>query len=508
MKFLSASQMYKADEATILNKPISSIDLMENAGLLCFKWIVDNLTIENRSIYIFCGIGNNGGDGLVIARRLIQSGYKVCTFVVNFSKNRSGDFTTNYNRLIDQGHPIIEINKKSDLPDINKNEFIIDAIFGIGLSRKPKGLVKEVIQHLNVSGAEIISIDFPSGLPTDRSTNDQEFHVPDKESIVKANVTLSFQNPKLALVLPENQDYCGDWQLLNIGLDKSFINSLESKYCLIEKKFIKEIFIKRSKFSHKGTFGHSLIVGGSFGKIGATVLASKAALKIGSGLVTAYVPKCGYQIVQISIPEVMVEVDGENKLEFFNYKTQPNAIGIGIGMGVEEKTVVGFKNFLKENKLPLVIDADALNILSNQSGLLELVPNNSIFTPHPKEFERLVGKWDNDYNKLEKLIAFSEKYKSVVVLKGAYSAIAYQGRIYFNSTGNPSLATAGSGDVLTGIITGLIAQNYSALNASILGVYIHGKTADIALENNFSMESFTASDCIHFIGEAINDLSK
>ncbi len=499
MKILSSKQMYQADLATIQKKPILSLNLMEHASLLCFNWISNYLTNKNQIIHIFCGIGNNGGDGLVIARKLIQNKYEVKTYIVNFSNKRSDDFIVNYNRLLKLKHKPNEINSFDDFPLIKNNELIIDAIFGIGLSRSPEGFVKELIQCINESNTNTISIDLPSGLFS-------ESHVFDTDAVVRSTEVLTFQNPKIAFLIPDNQKYIKNWHVLDIGLDQDEINSMETNYYIIDKSKIRSIYTKREKFSHKGTFGHSLIIGGSYGKIGAVVLASKAALKIGSGLVTAYIPKCGYEIVQTSIPEVMVEVDAEEQLEFFNYKSKATVIGIGVGIGTGEKTCIGFRKFLKENRLPLIIDADGLNILAKHNELLSLIPENSVLTPHPQEFKRLVGKWKNDYEKIEKLIEFSSNIDCVIVLKGAYTAIAFQNKIYFNTTGNPALATAGSGDVLTGIITGLIAQKHSPLNAAILGVYLHGKTADIAIENNQSMETFTASDCIDYFGKVFKGL--
>lgn len=499
MKILSAKQFYLADQATIKDKSISSTELMEQAGKKAFEWVIANVHGDKPIFNIFCGVGNNGGDGLVITRKLLEANYHVNTFIVNFSENRSTDFQVNLNRLTKLEYVPKEINKIDEFPELSKNEIIIDAILGIGISRLPKGFVKEIIVRMNTAKATIISIDLPSGLFP-------ESPITDFESVIKADYTLSFQNPKLAFFLVENRNFCNKWVLLDIGLEKSFIASLKSDYQTIDKKLVHSIYRPREKYSHKGDYGHSLIIGGSFGKIGAVVLASKAALKIGCGLVTAYIPKCGYSILQTANPEVMVEVDDENYLQFFNFKTEPKVIGIGIGMGTHLKTKNGFEKFLKENKKPLVIDADALNILSNQKELLELIPKNSILTPHPKEFMRLVGKWENDYEKLELLKKFSLKYDCIVILKGMYSALAYQNKIYFNTTGNSALATAGSGDVLTGIITGLIGQNYTAIEACIIGVYIHGRTADLAIAENESKESFIASECINYFGNIFNEI--
>ena len=499
MKILNADQMYQADKATIEKKPISSIDLMENAATKCFKWIVDYFPDKDKIIHVYCGIGNNGGDGLVIARKLIQEYYQVKTYIVNFSVKRSSDFIENYNKLVEINHPILELYEESLIPEMHKEELIIDAIFGVGLTRSPEGFVKEIIKKINKTKASVISIDLPSGLFADSL-------VTDKNSVVKATNTLTFQNPKLALLLPDNGCFSKDWELLDIDLDTDFINNLSTDYCTIDKGMVQSIYKPRQKFSHKGTFGHSLMIGGSFGKIGAMVLASKAALKSGSGLVTAYLPKCGYEILQTAIPEVMVEVEDEEYLHYFNFKMKPNVIGIGMGLGTHSKTQIGLEIFLKENDKKLVIDADALNILSKNQDFIKYIPENSVITPHPKEFERLVGSWKNDFEKLDKLLEFSTKHKIVVILKGAYTAIAYQHKIYFNTTGNPALATAGSGDILTGIITGLIAQNYSPFEASILGVYLHGRSADIAIKNNCSQETFIASDTLRYLPEAFKEL--
>ena len=326
-----------------------------------------------------------------------------------------------------------------------------------------------------------------------------------KNAVLNAGHILTFQTPKLAFLLPENKDFINTWEVIDIGLDVDFIESLKPQNNYITKIDVLPLYKPRNKWSHKGTYGHSLIIGGSFGKIGAVTLASKAALTIGSGLVSAYVPKCGYNIIQISVPEVMVEVDNDSALEYFNFKTKATVLGIGPGMGTVEKTAMGFELFIKENKLPLVIDADAINLLSKNKQLLQYLPKDTILTPHPKELERLVGTWENDYNKLEKITKLSKDFNLIIILKGTHTIVVNGDSKYFNSTGNPALATAGSGDVLTGIITGLIAQGYKPLNAAIFGVYLHGKTADIAIQNS-PYETFTASTILDYLSNAMLDL--
>lgn len=392
----------------------------------------------------------------------------------------------------------MEVHQGDEFPVIKKEDLIIDAIFGIGLKRTPKGFTKDYIQHMNDSGAKVISIDIPSGLFA-------ESHVKDREAVVKSSYVLSFQCPKLAFLLPDHQSFIKYWEVLDIELDPVYLEQVETKYQFVDHKFISDFIKTRERFSHKGTFGHSLLIGGSFGRVGAMILASKAALKAGSGLVSTYIPKCGYTAMQASNPEVMVEVDDEKYLQFFNVKTKPDAIGIGPGLGTHLKTKKGFVEFVMKCKVPLVLDADGLNIISEYDDLLKIIPKDSILTPHPKEFKRLVGAWTNDYEKLAKQIELSSELQCVVVLKGAYTSIAHHGKLYFNSSGNPGLASAGSGDVLTGIIAGLLAQGYSSLEAAILGVYIHGRSADLAIVSTESMESLTAMDCITYLGKVFNE---
>lgn len=493
MKILSSSDIYKADQATIEKTPISSTDLMERAGQKCVDRILNHGLDPSLQVHIFCGMGNNGGDGLVIARLLFEKGYKIKPYIVKVSKRSSRDFQINLKRLIRIGIVPQEIDDVKNFPVIICGELVIDAIFGIGLKGNPAGLARTVIQKINQSGAKIIAIDIPSGLFSESPVTDQE-------AVIRADLALTFQNPKLAYVLPENQYFIKNWEVLDIGLDPASIEAAESIYHIVDFESVKDILKIRDKFSHKGTHGHALIIGGSFGKIGAAILASKAALKTGSGLVTAYIPKCGYTALQTSTPEIMVEVDDENYLQHFNFKTKATAIGVGVGMGTHSKTKNGFEAFLRRNEMPLVIDADAINMLAAHQELSDLIVRGNILTPHPKEFERLVGPWKNDYDKLDKLLAFSKKHQCLVVLKGTYTTISYQGSMYFNTSGNAGLATAGSGDVLTGIITGLLAQGYEPLDAALLGVYVHGRSADLGIKLNESMESFTASDCIEHLG--------
>ncbi len=500
MKLFSKEQIYEGDKLTTERQNISSTDLMERAGTQIFNWIHTRMQGAQVPIHIFCGIGNNGGDGLVLARHLITHGYNVITYIVNCSDKRSKDFLINYDRIknVTKDWPKM-LTCQADFPEFYADDIIVDAIFGIGLNRPPNDWVQELFQKFKVSKAFTLSIDIPSGVYTDKS-------VENENAAVHANYTLSFQSPKLVFFLPETAKYTVQWEALDIGIDKDYLMQTETEVELISKMEVLPLYKPREKFSHKGDFGHVMILGGSYGKIGSVNLASSAALRSGAGLVTAYIPKCGYQSLQTALPEVMViSDDSEASISNINFDIEPSVIGIGVGLGTTAETAKTFESFLKMNKVPLVIDADGLNLLSKKKILLKLVAKQTILTPHPKELERLVGKWSDDFDKLKKVKAFSKKYDVIVIIKGAYSITVYEDKLYINTTGNPGMATAGSGDVLTGMISGLVGQGYEPLAAGIFGTYLHGKSADISVED-YGYQSLIASHIIETMGKAYIDL--
>ncbi|WP_394973190.1 NAD(P)H-hydrate dehydratase [uncultured Croceitalea sp.] len=501
MKIFNAQQIYEADDFTINKQQITSDALMERAAESIFNWVNTRLQGAQVQIHLFCGIGNNGGDGVALARHLVENGYAVNVYVVNYSEKRSKDFLINLDRLKERKLWPEFLDSDCEFPEINHEDIIVDAIFGIGLNRAPNNWVAKLINHINDSAAFILSIDVPSGLFLDR--------VPEnRENVIRANHVLSFQAPKLVFFLPQTGGFLNQWELLDIGLDQEYLHKTETEFKFIGKPEVLPMYIPRLKFSHKGNYGHALIVGGSYGKIGAVNLAALACLKVGSGLVTAYIPKCGYVPLQTSLPEVMVLTDEDDDLiSKINVSNDYATVGIGVGLGRDKKTVKAFSTFLNDNKSSLVIDADAINIIAETPELLKKIPQQSIFTPHPKELERLLGKWENDFDKLDKAKAFSKKYDCILVIKGAHTITIYQDKGYVNSTGNPGMATAGSGDTLTGIITGLVSQSYSPLYASIFGVYLHGLAGDIAVSET-GYESLTATTIINNIGRAFMELFK
>ena len=499
MKIFTAHQIYEADKSTIEKQQTSSDELMERAATKLFEWLHARLRGTQVILKLFCGIGNNGGDGLVLARLLHEHGYSIQVFVVNYSEKRSKDFLLNLERLKDRKLWPDFLNEESEFPPISPDDIIVDAIFGIGLNRAPSTWVGNLIMHVNNSRAFVLSVDIPSGLPMDKGPWNPDY-------AIRASYVLTFQAPKLVFFLPETGVYVNQWELLDIGLDPEYLQATETNFELIGRPEVLPLYRPRLKFSHKGNYGHAIIVGGSYGKIGAVQLASDACLSSGSGLVTAFVPRCGYQSIQTALPEIMVLTDdGEKIISEISFPFDPTVVGIGMGIGVDRVTAEAFGVLLKSMDRPMVIDADGLNILAQNPKMIEDVPAFSVLTPHPKELERLVGKWTDDFEKLEKVKAFSSHYNVVVVIKGAHTITVYKDKGFVNTTGNPGMATAGSGDVLTGMITGLMAQGYAGLHAAIFGVYLHGLAGDLGVSEK-GYEALKASTIVENIGNAFMEL--
>jgi ADP-dependent NAD(P)H-hydrate dehydratase / NAD(P)H-hydrate epimerase len=500
MKLFTAAQIRACDAFTIHASGISSLDLMERAAASCTDWLVSNLPKESLFV-VLCGTGNNGGDGFAIARMLHRNGYGVKSFLVRFSPVLSPDCEINLDKLKEIDPALVEeVPAETFITDIPEHIVIIDAIFGTGLNRPVEGWMANFIQHINELPNKKIAIDIPSGLPAD--------NVPTEEAaIIKADDTLSFQFWKRSFLHPETGKYVGNVHLLDIRLDETFIRSTHTNYQVIDNPVIRKHFRKRDKFSNKGTHGTALFVGGSYGMMGAICLATKAAYRAGAGKVRAVVPQEGYHVFQTLVPEALCITNGEKFILRVKDWSGADAIGIGPGLGKDEKTIEAVARLLEQCKEPLVIDADALNIIAGKPELLNDIPAGSILTPHPKEFERLFGETVNSMMRVEHARTQAMKYNIVIVLKDRYTTvITPEGECWYNSTGNAGLATSGTGDVLAGMITALVAQKYDSVSAAMIAVYIHGLAADIALENQ-SMESMIASDVIDNIGRAFKTLA-
>lgn len=496
MKLLSAQQVRDWDAYTIMHEPVSSIDLMERAASaftarLCAmkeEWG------EQERVFVFCGPGNNGGDGLAIARMLAERGKALQVFILKAEKY-SADLTTNLQRL-GKHTPVAYLDEQSTLPAITARDLVIDALFGTGLNKPLTGFAATLVQHINRSGCTVVAVDIPSGLPADLFAADTL----QPDFVIRASHTLTFQLPKQSFLQAEASPFTGEVHVLDIGLHPSYLEQMVSHHVYLTREELPGIR-QRQLFAHKGQFGHAVCIGGSYGKLGAAVLMSKACLQTGCGLVTAFVPKVGYTILQSAFPEAMVMTDDElYEIRNFPDVSSFTAIGIGPGLGMHEYTAKSFHQWIAAVNKPCVIDADALNIcakLLTEHHDTFRFPRHAVLTPHPKEFDRLAGLSKNSGERLEKQLRFAEKHQVYVVLKGAHTSIATPaGELFFNTTGNPCMATAGSGDVLTGVITSLLAQGYSPEDAALLGVYLHGAAGDHAAENRATI---LASDIIESV---------
>lgn len=502
MKIPTIRNAREADVFTIENEPITSVNLMERAASTAFGWIEDKLNHQTETdVKIFCGMGNNGGDGFVLGRLFCQKHYDVEVFLVHVGEKMSHDCQVNYERLKTLNPSVIhDVFSKNDFPEISDSDVVIDAMFGSGLTRPLEGLAAEMVEHLNNNQAIRIAIDIASGLNGDGFSTSKYTFRPD--------YTLSFQFPKLAFLLPENEPFVGNWEVLDIKIHPDYVEKVESVNFLTENEIVKPLVHRRGKHSHKGTYGHALLIAGSTGKTGAALLAAESCMRSGVGLLTAHLPKSATLPLQVRLPEAMMSIDeSENCFSQLPDLLNYTAIGAGPGLGKRPETATALKRLIQETKVPLVLDADALNIISENKTWLAFLPERTIMTPHPKEFERLFGKTENSLQRLELQREMSRKYNLIIVLKGANTAVTFPtGACFFNTTGNPGMATAGSGDVLTGIILSLVAQRYTPEEAALLGVYLHGSAGDIAASEN-GMESLIASDISKNIGKAFRKLT-
>jgi yjeF C-terminal region, hydroxyethylthiazole kinase-related/yjeF N-terminal region len=499
MKILNAEQLRNADSYTIQNESVESIDLMERASKKIFEWLYKRVSRESI-VKIFCGLGNNGGDGLAVSRMLADQGIIPQVFMVRYADELSSDCNANLFRLENEmGIVPFDILSEDDFPLITKNDVVVDAIFGSGLNRPLEGMVADLVSYLNQSDAIRVAIDIPTGMFANKPSM--------IGGVFKADYTLTFQTPKLSFMFPEYDAYVGHYEILNIGLDSYYMENVVTPYFLVENTTVKPILHKRAKFSHKGTFGHALLIAGSEAKTGAALLGAKACLRSGVGLLTVHLPKKSFIPIQVVVPESMIEGDeSESCFSTFGDLSPYTAVGVGPGLGKSDLTANALKRLIQEVKVPFVMDADALNILSENKTWLPYLPPKTILTPHPKEFERLVGKTAHSFERLEKQIELSVKYNIVVVLKGANTSVSMpNGSCFFNSTGNPGMATAGSGDVLTGIILSLLAQHYAPEEAAVLGVYLHGLSGDLMAES-LGYDSLIAGDLVSGLGKAFLQL--
>lgn len=499
MQIFTAEKIRAWDEYTIRHEPVASVELMERAALACCNWLWEH-GYKNKSFSVFCGKGNNGGDGLAIARMLAQEGQAVSVYILEFGHKGTADFQANLSRLHETDVVIKFISSEDLIQKPAADDIIIDSLLGSGLNRPLEGLTAILVQLINRWGNETIAIDIPSGMFVDSSSKGN--------TIIKATYTLGFQAYKMAFLVPENQDYLGEVHILDIGLHADFLKENKSNQELTDLHFIKSILKSRKNFSHKGDFGHAALVAGSEGMMGAAILSANACMRSGVGKLTCHVPETGNDILQIGVPEALSKIEkGKGHITEISIddKTKYNAIGIGPGIGIYDSHIALLKQVFSLKNLPIVIDADALNIISLHK-LQSQVPAGAILTPHPGEFARLFGPSANDFERIAKAQEQAITLNVCILLKGHYTLVATPaGKTYYNSTGNAGMATAGSGDVLTGIILGLLAQGYAAWEAAVAGAYLHGLAGDLAAANT-SLESLIASDIVNYLADAWHQL--
>ena len=503
MKIFTSAQIRELDRFTIEHEPIKSIDLMERAAKALTQAITDEWNSATR-VVVFAGPGNNGGDALAVARMLCDRNYDVSAYLFNITGHLSADCSINRQRLLDKKpKAFIEVTQEFEPPQLEAGMLVVDGLFGSGLNKPLAGGFASLVKYINASSAQVVSIDMPSGLMTEDNT----YNI--RANIIRADLTLTLQLPKLSFLFAESQIFIRRLKVLDIRLSQEGIAKTDANYTLLEENDIRPRLLRRDPFAHKGKMGNALIIAGSYGMGGASVLATKACLRVGAGKCTTHTPRQNSLLLQISVPEAVIQFDREETIFSEAVDTEDfNAVGIGPGLGTSEQTAIAVIAQLRRTQCPLVADADAINVLSNHPAWLQQLPKDLIMTPHPKEFDRLAGRSTDSYERLMKARDLAQRLQAYIVLKGHHTSLCLpDGHIIFNTTGNAGMATAGSGDVLTGIITGLLARGYKQEDACIVGIYLHGLAGDIAARE-LGEESVIASDLIQYLPRAFKRLNE
>lgn len=506
MKIFTSTQIHDLDKYTIEYEPISSINLMERASQTITEHIVKRWDNETE-VVVFAGPGNNGGDALAVARMLMERGYSVSVYLFNVKGTLSEDCDENLQRLKAIDATVVhEVTQEFEPPKLREGMLVVDGLFGSGLNKPLAGGFAAVVKYINQSSATVVSIDLPSGLMSEANT----YNV--RANIIKADVTLTLGQKKLCMMFGDTQQYVGEVEVLDIGLSKEYIDNTDAAWSIVEAADVtkKMLQLKRGDFAHKGSMGHALLVAGSYGMAGAAVLATKACLRSGVGKCTIHTPRKNNDILQISVPEAIVHVDRDDESFLTPVDLsgkEYDALGIGPGLGHAEVSAQAMMSQMRNATIPMVADADALNVIATHRTWQQQLPEGVIYTPHPKEMERLSdAATTDDYDRMMKASELAQRLKGYVLLKGHYSALCMpDGHVVFNSTGNSGMATAGAGDVLTGIITALLARGYDRANAAIVGMYLHGLAGDMAASEK-GVESLVASDIVEALPKAMKVL--
>ena len=503
MKIFTGAQIRELDKYTIEHEPVNSIDLMERAAKAITRSITETWS-KDVPVVVFAGPGNNGGDALAVARMLAEQDYAVSTYLFNINGALSDDCAKNKDRITEckTMKAFIEVTNEFDPPKLEKGTLVVDGLFGSGLNKPLSGGFASLVKYINQSQATVVSIDIPSGLMTEDNT----YNV--KSNIIRADVTLTLQQKKLSFLFAESQKYIGRLEILDIGLSPEGMKNIPSRYNVVEESSLRRLIRKRSDFAHKGEMGNALLIAGSYGMAGAAILAAKSCLRSGAGKVTVCTPRRNNDIMQISVPEAVMRIDDDDSYFSEAIETKEfSAVGIGPGLGQQEISAVALITQIRRTQVPMVIDADGLNMLASHRAWLQQLPKGIIMTPHPKEFDRLAGNnFSDSYERLSNARDMAEHLQAYIILKGHNSALCLpDGNVIFNSSGNAGMATAGSGDVLTGIITGLLARGYNQTDACLLGTYLHGLAGDLAAKK-VGVESLVAGDIIRYLPQAFKAL--
>jgi NAD(P)H-hydrate epimerase len=511
MKIFTSGQIAEIDKVTLEKQHLSEYDLVARVAKRLFRWLRENIQLKNRRVFLFAGAGNNGNDVISLATMLGGKNIICDLFMMAPDKKK---FSYTRKELMEELYLFGTVHMKevfdiSDVPEIPSGALVIDGLFGTGLNKPVEGLYAEVIEKINESSATVVSVDLPSGLMTEIKSSSKH--------IVRAHHTLTLEFPKLSLFHRENHEYTGTWSVVDIGLDEQTKEETSTPYFMIDSGVVEALLRRRDKYSHKGNYGHGFLIAGSYGMAGSAVLAAKGALRSGLGLLTVHVPRRLYDIMQISVPEAICTLDSSENVftscfgrGSFGYNSDAygtdldrySAVAVGPGIGKAPETVNALSDILAKCDAPMVIDADAINIISSHKDMLGMIPENSVLTPHPKEFARIAGEYSDSRDGAEMQMKFSAENKVTVVLKGAHTSVSTpDGKLWFNSTGNPGMATAGSGDVLGGVILGLMTQGMEPGDAAVAGTYIHGLAGDIAT-SRIGEASLIAGDIVESLGEA------
>ena len=498
MKIFTSAQIHELDHYTIEHEPIQSIALMERAATTLARSIA-SMWGSDVPVVVFAGPGNNGGDALAVARLLAEQGYQVSAYLFNISGRLSPDCLINKRRVQECKNvkTFVEVTQEFEPPQLEQGTLVVDGLFGSGLNKPLSGGFASLVKYVNASQAEVVSIDMPSGLMSEDNT----YNV--SANTIQATVTLTLQQPKLSFLFPENQKFIGKLRTLDIRLSQEGMRLIDANYTIVEEQDVRALLKPRDPFAHKGQMGHALLVAGSYGMAGAAILAAKACMRAGAGKVTVHTPRKNCQILQVAVPEAVLQLDHEETIITESVDTESfQALGIGPGLGQNESTAIALIAQLRRATCPIVADADAINILASHRAWKQQLPKGIILTPHAKELDRLEGPSVDSFERLTKARLLAERLQGYVIVKGRYTAICMpDGHIRFNATGNAGMATAGSGDVLTGLITALLARGYRPQDACIVGVYLHGLAGDLAVRD-LDEESLTASDIIRYLPRA------